>query len=84
MTTEKEPNLKLLEVMRDEAITCMQRGDHEDCRQLLFSILDRLDMSTMSKEMIDETLVPQLMREYNSPDIFTSTKAMLLLSYFIY
>ena len=37
-----EPNMKLLEAMRDEANLCFERGDDEDGNALVRSIFDQI------------------------------------------
>ena len=37
-----EPNMKLLEAMRDEANLCYKRGDDEDGNALVKSIFDQI------------------------------------------
>ena len=62
----KEPNMKLLEAMRDEANLCYKRGDQEDGDALANSIFDQLFPGLVEETKRNPTFVYELIALANT------------------
>lgn len=75
----KEPNLKLMEVMRLEAKACFERGDMEDGRELCETIFQNLIPHLIEQSKKDPYFVRTLIRMSNSNDETEAVQAMMIL-----
>ena len=64
----KEPNMKLLEAMRDEANLCYKRGDDEDGNALVKSIFDQIFPGLVEAAKNDPKIIYQLIIQANTSD----------------
>ena len=76
----KEPNMKLLEAMRDEANLCYKRGDDEDGNALVKSIFDQIFPGLIEAAKNDPKIIYQLIIQANTSDgkIAEHSKSILL------
>ena len=63
-----EPNMKLLEAMRDEANLCYKRGDDEDGNALVKSIFDQIFPGLIEAAKNDPKIIYQLIIQANTSD----------------
>mgnify|MGYP001388863554 FL=1 len=63
-----EPNMKLLEAMRDEANLCYKRGDDEDGNALVKSIFDQIFPGLVEAAKNDPKIIYQLIIQANTSD----------------
>ena len=61
-----EPNMKLLEAMRDEANLCYERGDDEDGDALVTSIFDQLFPGLVEAAKQNPTIIYTLIIDSNT------------------
>ena len=75
-----EPNMKLLEAMRDEANLCYKRGDDEDGNALVKSIFDQIFPGLIEAAKNDPKISYQLIIQANTSDgkIAEHSKSILL------
>ena len=75
-----EPNMKLLEAMRDEANLCYKRGDDEDGNALVKSIFDQIFPGLVEAAKNDPRIIYQLIIQANTSDgeIAEHSKSILL------
>ena len=75
-----EPNMKLLEVMRDEANLCYKRGDDENGNVLVKSIFDQIFPGLIEAAKNDPKIIYQLIIQANTSDgeIAEHSKSILL------
>ena len=75
-----EPNMKLLEVMRDEANLCYKRGDNENGNALVKSIFDQIFPGLVEAAKNDPKIIYQLIIQTNASDrvIAEHSKSILL------
>ena len=75
-----EPNMKLLEAMRDEANLCYKRGDDEDGNALVKSIFDQIFPGLIEAAKNDPKIIYQLINQANTSDgvIAEHSKSILL------
>ena len=75
-----EPNMKLLEAMRDEANLCYKRGDDEDGNALVKSIFDQIFPGLVEAAKNDPKIIYQLIIQANASDgkIAEHSKSILL------
>ena len=75
-----EPNMKLLEAMRDEANLCYKRGDDEDGNALVKSIFDQIFPGLVEAAKNDPKIIYQLIIQANTSDreIAEHSKSILL------
>ncbi len=75
-----EPNMKLLEAMRDEANLCYKRGDDEDGNALVKSIFDQIFPGLIEAAKNDPKIIYQLIIQANTSDgeIAEHSKSILL------
>ena len=64
-----EPNMKLLEAMRDEANLCYKRGDDEDGNALVESIFSQIFPGLVEAAKNDPKIIYQLIIQANSSDV---------------
>ena len=63
-----EPNIKLLEAMRDEANLCYKRGDDEDGNALVESIFSQIFPGLVEAAKNDPKIIYQLIIQANTSD----------------
>ena len=63
-----EPNMKLLEAMRDEANLCYKRGDDEDGNALVKSIFDQIFPGLVEAAKNDPKIIYQIIIQANTSD----------------
>ena len=63
-----EPNMKLLEAMRDEANLCYKRGDDEDGNALVESIFSQIFPGLVEATKNDPKIIYQLIIQANTSD----------------
>ena len=75
-----EPNMKLLEAMRDEANLCYKRGDDEDGNALVESIFSQIFPGLIEAAKNDPKIIYQLIIQANTSDgeIAEHSKSILL------
>ena len=75
-----EPNMKLLEVMRDEANLCYKRGDEADGNALVESIFAQIFPGLVEAAKNDPKIIYQLIIQANASDrvIAEHSKSILL------
>ena len=75
-----EPNMKLLEAMRDEANLCYKRGDDEDGNALVESIFSQIFPGLVEAAKNDPKIIYQLIIQANTSDglIAEHSKSILL------
>ena len=75
-----EPNMKLLEAMRDEANLCYKRGDDEDGNALVESIFSQIFPGLVEAARNDPKIIYQLIIQANTSDgeIAEHSKSILL------
>ena len=64
----KEPNMKLLEAMRDEANLCYKRGDDEDGNALVESIFSQIFPGLVEAAKNNPKIIYQLIIQANTSD----------------
>jgi len=77
----KELNMKLLTVMRDEALLCEIRGDKEDAAKLMEQVLDHIMNDLVTETKTNPKAIDVLISASNSDDEIKSTNALLILQY---
>ena len=63
-----EPNMKLLEAMRDEANLCYERGDEDDGNALVESIFAQIFPGLVEAAKNDPKIIYQLIIQANTSD----------------
>ena len=76
-----EPNMKLLEVMRDEANLCYKRGDDEDGNALVESIFSQIFPGLVEAAKNDPKIIYQLIIQANSSDVRLADHSKSILVY---
>ena len=76
-----EPNMKLLEAMRDEANLCYKRGDDEDGNALVKSIFDQIFPGLVEAAKNDPKIIYQLIIQANSGDVRLADHSKSILLY---
>ena len=76
-----EPNMKLLEVMRDEANLCYKRGDNENGNALVKSIFDQIFPGLVEAAKNDPKIIYQLIIQANSADVRLADHSKSILMY---
>ena len=76
-----EPNMKLLEVMRDEANLCYKRGDDEDGNALVESIFSQIFPGLVEAAKNDPKIIYQLIIQANSGDVRLADHSKSILMY---
>ena len=76
-----EPNMKLLEVMRDEANLCYKRGDDENGNALVKSIFDQIFPGLVEAAKNDPKIIYQLIIQANSSDVRLADHSKSILLY---
>ena len=76
-----EPNMKLLEVMRDEANLCYKRGDNENGNALVKSIFDQIFPGLVEAAKNDPKIIYQLIIQTNASDRVIAGHAQAILRY---
>ena len=76
-----EPNMKLLEVMRDEANLCYKRGDDENGNALVKSIFDQIFPGLVEAAKNDPKIIYQLIIQANSGDVRLADHSKSILMY---
>ena len=76
-----EPNMKLLEAMRDEANLCYKRGDDEDGNALVKSIFDQIFPGLVEAAKNDPKIIYQLIIQANSSDVRLADHSKSILLY---
>ena len=77
----KEPNMKLLEAMRDEANLCYKRGDDEDGNALVESIFSQIFPGLVEAAKHDPKIIYQLIIQANSSDVRLADHSKSILLY---
>jgi hypothetical protein len=77
----KEPNMKLLEAMRDEANLCYKRGDDEDGNALVESIFAQIFPGLIEAAKNDPKIIYQLIIQANSSDVRLADHSKSILLY---
>ena len=77
----KEPNMKLLEAMRDEANLCYKRGDDEDGNALVESIFSQIFPGLVEAAKNDPKIIYQLIIQANSSDVRLADHSKSILLY---
>tara|TARA_Y100000813_G_scaffold114917_1_gene82296 strand:- start:116 stop:379 length:264 start_codon:yes stop_codon:yes gene_type:complete len=77
----KKLNMKLLTVMRDEALLCEIRGDKEDAAKLMEQVLDHIMNDLVTETKTNPKAIDVLISASNSDDEIKSTNALLILQY---
>ncbi len=77
----KEPNMKLLEAMRDEANLCYKRGDDEDGNALVESIFSQIFPGLVEAAKNDPKIIYQLIIQANSGDVRLADHSKSILLY---
>ena len=75
-----EPNMKLLEVMRDEANLCDEKGDEENGNAVVESILAQIFLGLVEAAKNDPKIINQLIIQDNTSDgvIAEHSKSILM------
>ena len=76
-----EPNMKLLETMRDEANLCYKRGDDEDGNALVESIFSQIFPGLVEAAKNDPKIIYQLIIQANSGDVRLADHSKSILLY---
>ena len=76
-----EPNMKLLEAMRDEANLCYKRGDDEDGNALVESIFAQIFPGLVEAAKNDPKIIYQLIIQANSSDVRLADHSKSILLY---
>ena len=76
-----EPNMKLLEAMRDEANLCYKRGDDEDGNALVESIFAQIFPGLVEAAKNDPKIIYQLIIQANSSDVRLADHSKSILMY---
>jgi hypothetical protein len=76
-----EPNMKLLEAMRDEANLCYKRGDDEDGNALVESIFSQIFPGLVEAAKNDPKIIYQLIIQANSSDVRLADHSKSILLY---
>ena len=76
-----EPNMKLLEVMRDEANLCYKRGDEESGNALVESIFAQIFPGLVEAAKNDPKIIYQLIIQANSGDVMLADHSKSILVY---
>jgi hypothetical protein len=76
-----EPNMKLLEAMRDEANLCYKRGDDEDGNALVESIFAQIFPGLVETAKNDPKIIYQLIIQANSSDVRLADHSKSILLY---
>ena len=76
-----EPNMKLLEAMRDEANLCFKRGDDEDGNALVESIFAQIFPGLVEAAKNDPKIIYQLIIQANSGDVRLADHSKSILLY---
>ena len=76
-----EPNMKLLEAMRDEANLCYKRGDDEDGNALVESIFSQIFPGLVEAAKNDPKIIYQLIIQANSGDVRLADHSKSILMY---
>ena len=76
-----EPNMKLLEAMRDEANLCYKRGDDEDGNALVESIFSQIFPGLVEAAKNDPKIIYQLIIQANSSDVRLADHSKSILMY---
>ena len=76
-----EPNMKLLEAMRDEANLCYKRGDDEDGNALVESIFSQIFPRLVEAAKNDPKIIYQLIIQANSSDVRLADHSKSILLY---
>ena len=76
-----EPNMKLLEAMRDEANLCYKRGDDEDGNALVESIFSQIFPGLVEAAKNDPKIIYQLIIQANSGDVRLADHSKSILLY---
>ena len=77
----KEPNMKLLEAMRDEANLCYKRGDDEDGNALVESIFSQIFPGLVEAAKNDPKIIYQLIIQANTSDGIIAEHSKSILVY---
>ena len=77
----KEPNMKLLEAMRDEANLCYKRGDDKDGNALVESIFSQIFPGLVEAAKNDPKIIYQLIIQANSSDVRLADHSKSILLY---
>ena len=77
----KEPNMKLLEAMRDEANLCYKRGDDKDGNALVESIFSQIFPGLVEAAKNDPKIIYQLIIQANSGDVRLADHSKSILLY---
>ena len=76
-----EPNMKLLEAMRDEANLCYKRGDEADGNALVDSIFAQIFPGLVEAAKNDPKIIYQLIIQANSGDVRLADHSKSILLY---
>ena len=76
-----EPNMKLLEVMRDEANLCYEKGDEENRNALVESIFAQIFPGLVEAAKNDPKIIYQLIIQANSGDVRLADHSKSILLY---
>ena len=76
-----EPNMKLLEAMRDEANLCYKRGDDEDGNALVESIFSQIFPGLVEAAKNDPKIIYQLIIQANTSDGLIAEHSKSILVY---
>ena len=76
-----EPNMKLLEAMRDEANLCYKRGDDENGNALVESIFAQIFPGLVEAAKNDPKIIYQLIIQANSGDVRLADHSKSILMY---
>ena len=76
-----EPNMKLLEVMRDEANLCYEKGDDENGNALGESIFAQIFPGLVEAAKNDPKIIYQLIIQANSSDVRLADHSKSILLY---
>ena len=76
-----EPNMKLLEAMRDEANLCYKRGDDEDGNALVESIFSQIFPGLVEAAKNDPKIIYQLIIQANTSDGIIAEHSKSILVY---
>ena len=76
-----EPNMKLLEVMRDEANLCYKNGDEENGNALVESIFAQIFPGLVEAAKNDPKIIYQLIIQANASDGVIAEHSKSILAY---
>jgi len=76
-----EPNMKLLEAMRDEANLCYERGDEDDGNALVESIFAQIFPGLVEAAKNDPKIIYQLIIQANTSDGIIAEHSKSILVY---